>query len=510
MSKFAHHIYFKMHHDDSPAKNSEQKTIVHTSTGKKEDAMKQVRELLGHDTNLNIIDHEVHKIEESQKAWMNAYTKGSKSLQARLAKIHATNPEFQDFVKKHGFGGNLSVKQSGQQKKSSVATVKPVTDANPERGNLDRLALIKAAAEKQRDRRHAASNRVAFGGELGGSFSMPGSGFRTYRESVDESKEKDSYVAYHSKTGKILKTGTKRAVKNFMYLRPDSFLAGNRLKQKEGDKYPNPLKESKVEDAIKAHPGVSYYGGKSDDHFVELHKGYEMDGQRSFGNSSAAEAKKMLKHIKKVQATDEDIKYKDGMITMRKGGWIALRNGKQIGTTVQTDTHAKQMIDSTRKTLGQKTMDVLKKKKSDIARGLGRFSMATESAANRNRIRSWDSAILPKEHDHALTTDHPKKKLDALRAAGKHEQARELERSWLRKSMAKEKLPFTPDKPKKNLGIVVGKNDPGYSKARHLARLGLKKELERERINKTIDYIKNPKNAVLDKHVINRTLKGSK
>jgi hypothetical protein len=170
---------------------------------------------------------------------------------------------------------------------------------------------------------------------------------------------------------------------------------------------------------------------------------------------------------------------------MHKGGWIAKRNGKQIGTKSQTDKGAKDMIDSTYRNLGQKTLDVLQRKKQEIAKGLGRFSMATEEK-------------------------YPRKKIDALRAAGKHVEARGIERSEFAKGAAKENLPFTPDKPKKNLGIVVGKNDPGYSKARHLARLGLKQELERERINQTIDYIKNPKNSVLDKNVINRTLKGIK
>jgi hypothetical protein len=95
-------------------------------------------------------------------------------------------------------------------------------------------------------------------------------------------------------------------------------------------------------------------------------------------------------------------------------------------------------------------MDVLKRKSMEIAKGLGRHSLATESAANRRRIRSWDSAVLPVEHDHPLTTT------------------------------PKSKPPFTPDKPKKNLGVVVGKNDPGYSRARHLARLGLKKVMANE------------------------------
>jgi hypothetical protein len=176
----------------------------------------------------------------SQKAWMNAYTKGSKSLQDRLAKVHAKNPEFQEFLKHHGMGANLSVKQSGIQKKSA-ATVKPVTPAHPERSNLDRLAVIKAAAEKQRDRRHAASNRASFGGELGGNFSMPGSGFRTYRESLDEAS---------------------------------------------------------LADKIRAHPGVDYYGGKDDDHMVNLKKGWHMgDGQRSFGNRNARDTWHDLKKV---------------------------------------------------------------------------------------------------------------------------------------------------------------------------------------------------------------------
>jgi hypothetical protein len=363
----------------------------------------------------------------SQKAWMNAYTKGSKSMQARLAKVHANNPEFQEFVKKHGFGGNLSVKQSGLQKKTLPPEAPKPTAAKG--GDQNREQMIKDIATKLRNRRLAASNRASFGGELGGDFSMHSGGFRRYSESVE-------------------------------------------------------LDESKAEEKIKAHPGVSYYGGKSDDHFVELKKGWAMDGQRSFGNKSASEAAKMLKHVKQVQATDEsvdeDIAYKDGAISMRRGGWIAKRGGKQVGIIHPTEELAKAMLDNTRLTLGRKIGDAIRKKAKDVARSLDRRynKMATESAANRNRIRSWDSAVLPVEHDHPLHTPHPKAKLDALRAAGKHIEARELERSWLRKSMAKEKPPFTPDKPKNNPGIVAGKNDPSYSRARHLARLGLKKAME--------------------------------
>lgn len=329
----------------------------------------------------------------SRKAWMNAYTKGSKALQDRLAKVHKANPEFQDFVKKHGFGGNLSVKQSGQQKKSSVATVKPVTDANPERGNLDRLAVIKAAAEKQKDRRHAASNRVSFGGELGGSFSMTGSGFRRYSEEVS-------------------------------------------------------LDEASLADKIRAHPGVEYYGGKDDDHMVNLKKGWHMgDGQRSFGNRNVRDVMHDLKKVVKFKegeakeyGIDEEVHFGDASYTMHRGGWVVKRNGKIASAVLPSEKNAKEFINSTRVTLGKKVAAVVRRKAKELARGLGSQSLATESAANRNRIRSWDSAVLPVEHDHGMTTPHPKKKLDALRAAGKHVEARELERSWLRKSMAKEKL----------------------------------------------------------------------
>jgi hypothetical protein len=172
----------------------------------------------------------------------------------------------------------------------------------------------------------------------------------------------------------------------------------------------------------------------------------------------------------------EDIAYKDGTIAMYKGGWIAKRDGKKIGTTMPTDDHAKKLIDVTRKSLAHKTIDVIMRKKQEIARGLGRMSLAAESAQNRRRVRSWDSAVMPE--------------LKPLRVK------------------PKTNPPFDPDPPKKNLGIVVGKNDPGYSKARHLARQGLKKQMERDRVNKTIDYISNPKYSVLDKNHINTLLKG--
>lgn len=255
----------------------------------------------------------------SQKAWLNAYTRGSKALQQRLAKIHANNPEFQDFVKKHGFGGNLSVKQSGIQKKSSVSTVKPVTQPSPETNKkMDREALIKAAAEKIKDRRAAAANRVAFGGELGGGFQMPMSGFRTYREDVN--------------------------------------------------------------------------------------------------------------------------------------------------------------------------MD--------------------ESKANRERVSSYDSAVTTSLAP--LKTKPKKTILGKLKSYYRNSyKFQKKDVVTENENMKESKPPFTPNKPTDNLGVVKGKNDPNYSRVRHLARLELKKQLERNRINRTIDYIKNPRYSVLDKNTIKKTLQNT-
>jgi len=135
------------------------------------------------------IDH------RKEAAWKNAFEKGSKQMQGRLRKIHAKNPEFQEFIDKHGFGVTLSKKKAenqGRKQQPSNATVKPVTDPHPEKkkGPQDRLTMIKQAAEKNKYRRQVASNRVSWGGELGGGFQMPGSSFRKYSESLEEARKK--------------------------------------------------------------------------------------------------------------------------------------------------------------------------------------------------------------------------------------------------------------------------------------------------------------------------------
>ena len=445
----------------------------------------------------------------SQKAWMNAYTKGSKDMQARLARVHANNPEFQDFVKKHGFGGNLSVKQSGKQQKSAArATVaaKPV-------GGEDRLELIKRVALKLRDRHLAASNRAHFGGELGGDFSIGRSGFRRYSEGFSPGDKVVVTKTIGGGTGPFRHTPW--------------FEKGEKLIVK---------KHHKNGDVSVLHSDGSRHGVKIHHTVLSLEESWDESGYKP-GEQSLEWKEKVAKEKKdaakreiwnkykktsfasglrnaKRAKTDEDVSYKDASYTMRRGGWVVNRNGKVASIVLPTEDHAKRFIDSTRMTLGRKVGDVVRKKAKEIARGLGRHSLATESAANRRRIRSWDSAVLPVERDHPLTV------------------------------VPKGNPPFTPDKPKKNLGIVVGKNDPGYSRARHLARLGLKRamateaqdpevlklraagkhvqagELERKalskgyaqekrnRVNAAIEYIKNPKYSVLDKNTINSLLKG--
>lgn len=394
----------------------------------------------------------------SQKAWMNAYTKGSKSLQDRLARVHAKNPEFQDFVKKHGLGSNLSVKQSGQQKKTtSIGSVKPVTDANPERGKLDRLAVIKAAAEKQRNRRLANSNRVAFGGELGGGFQMPGSGFRRYSESLEEESVYMKVHDPHKTTGmpsgwNKVHTIKKDGDKHYVELKDKGYgvmfhADGNKHQLRRGHKHGQPITVHTAHDIVngqnEAWDESNYKWAEQSPEWKEKVK-KDAAQRKSLPpkkSSFASGMKRAAEQLRKDRArkTDEEVNYGDASYTMRRGGWVVKRNGKVASVILPTEKHAQDFINSTKMTLGRKVANVVRNKAKDIARGMGRISYATESAANRRRILSYDSAILPVEHEHPLTTPHPKAKLDALRAAGKHEEARELERKWLRKAMSKNK-----------------------------------------------------------------------
>lgn len=447
----------------------------------------------------------------SQKAWMQAYTKGSKSLQARLAKIHANNPEFQDFVKKHGFGGNLSKKQSEKQKVSSSPTVKPVDQPNPEtkKGPADREAMIKAAARKIQDRRAAASNRVAFGGELGGGFSLPNMGFRTYREETEREISDREEIEYSNelkreKTQNEIRkhrdAQRKKMKKGFTYT-PKKWVKEETVEESAltGGREPGRYPVSRVghsHDSLTVRRGVNY-GGKPVFVSKKMNKNYEPEEQaRLKAKIKQALTKEATEKWKVTDKDDkhytmknakgdsvrisrkvwdmkkggvlhgskskrgtfrptglymgEDVPYKDASYTMRRGGWVVKRNGKVTSIVLPTEDHAKAFIDSTRATLATKVGAVIRRKAKEIARGMGRYSYATESAANRRRIRSWDSAIMP-----------------------------ELKPLTVK---PKSKVPFDADPPKKNPGVVVGRNDPNYSRARHLARLGLKKAMEKSNV----------------------------
>ena len=418
----------------------------------------------------------------SQKAWMQAYTKGSKSLQARLAKIHANNPEFQEFVKKHGFGGNLSVKQSGKQK-SSAGTVQPVTGASPESNpKLDREAMIKAAAEKIRNRRAAAANRVAFGGELGGGFGLHNMGFRQYRESRENQTEelrigdkvklkkdwagehagkiftvhhknadgdywighgpakkgwyvgdhqvtkvrsvkeaKDEYAAYHHKTDKIVKTGSKKAVKDFMLMRGDDTILGvNSKKKKEGEKFHEEAVGEGFTPGDKVVVNKTIGGGTGPfRHTPWFEKGEKLivkkhhkNGEVSVLHADGSRHGVKIHHSN--LSLDEDVPYKGHTYTMRRGGWVVKRDGKTISNIMPTDDHAKRFIDDARGNMLTKVSDVVRRKAKEIARGLGSYSMAVpESKENRERILSYDSAIVTNKKLPKLVVD-PKKKLRKL------------------------------------------------------------------------------------------------
>jgi len=289
-----------------------------------------------------------------QSAWLSAFQKGSKQLQSRLMQMHKNNPEFQEFVRKHGFGGNLSAKQSEKQKKSSVVTVPPADQAKPEmkKGPADREAMIKQAAEKLRQRRQAAANRVAFGGELGGGFVMPHSSFRTYREHLEEQKKK------------LDKMG-----------------------------FPIMPKVQQLPPPKGGHP---------------VPKGYERVKDPWGFN--------VLRKIR-----TEDVAYLDGYVATHRGGWVARRNGKQIGPVVSTKEIAQKYIKQTKKGIAAKVLDKLTALKPRLA---------AESRENRERIRSYDSAIVVSKTGRMpkMTID-PKSKLNKLR---------QMARMGLRKVLATE------------------------------------------------------------------------
>jgi len=65
--------------------------------------------------------------------------------------------------------------------------------------------------------------------------------------------------------------------------------------------------------------------------------------------------------------------------------------------------------------------------------------------------------------------------------------------------------PFTPDAPKKNLGVVVGKRPEGMSKARHLARLAMRGELNKKKTVKEDSALDVEKTNTPAKRTISKT-----
>jgi len=382
-----------------------------------------------------------------KKAWMSAMTHGSKSLQTRLAKIHANNPEFQEFVKNHGFGGNLSAKQSEKQQKSSIATVAPITPTTPENkiGPKDREDMIRAAAEKAKHRRQANANRVAFGGELGGGFVLPRSSFRKYSEAYGDKVIAPlldkHYIAYHPETKIIKKIGSNRHINKYVKKYPEYKIGYTSWNDKKiGDIF-NPIKLGESKKKIELGKRIPQLPGPKGGHPIPT--GYKRV--------------KDIHGFNVLQKIKENIKYMDGVITMKRGGWVAMRGSVQIGPATTNKNAAKSYIRSSKKNINQKLSKVLNMKKREIALGLGRFNQVVDQTEGTQFINPAHVKI---SNDRYMVTGISKDK----------------------------DLPFEPDPPKKNPGVTIGKNRPaGLSRARWLARMAMKKEINKEKNNKVED-----------------------
>lgn len=140
---------------------------------------------------------------DNSRAWMAVHTKGSKQMRQRLNAAQANNPAYQEFIQKHGLGDIASAKQSEMTAKKPKA-MSP-TAPEPNDGSKDRLAAIKAAAEKARQRKELDKRRAAMsdwggtGGKMGG-FSMPS--FRTYREEAEQVDEISMSLVSRFREGK--------------------------------------------------------------------------------------------------------------------------------------------------------------------------------------------------------------------------------------------------------------------------------------------------------------------
>lgn len=109
--------------------------------------------------------------------------------------------------KNTGVAANKSI--SATQAGKTTTTKKPETISTQAKP-ADRIQAIKNAAEKLRLRKAAASNRKAFGGELGGGFSMPGSSFRRYSEETEKYSKSSGTADSDDKTTKRQYLGKSR------------------------------------------------------------------------------------------------------------------------------------------------------------------------------------------------------------------------------------------------------------------------------------------------------------
>lgn len=93
-----------------------------------------------------------------------------------------------------------------------------------------------------------------------------------------------------------------------------------------------PMNESKIEDKIRSHPAVEYYGGKDDHHMINLKPGYwhgELE-QQSFSNRNASMTHKELKHIEKIPAGMEESVGKHNNVSNSKFDPVELAMGVKI------------------------------------------------------------------------------------------------------------------------------------------------------------------------------------
>lgn len=126
-------------------------------------------------------------------AWHKVFTSGSEALKSKLKKVHAKNPKFQAFLKNIGHEGE---QKSAAQAKKDVGQINKAKAKAAEPKKVDRIALIKQAAEKRAARAQVAKHRAAWGGEVPGasyddpvSMARAGRSIRGYRLGEEQTDE---------------------------------------------------------------------------------------------------------------------------------------------------------------------------------------------------------------------------------------------------------------------------------------------------------------------------------